>query len=574
MWGNDLPWALIDDPSGTLCHGGTHCWHDSPGGQPYPNNEDIVLTTRLDLSAPGRPLLKFWERYNLESYGDFGYVELSTDGTNWKGLFFATGFTGTRSREEAIDLSEYAGQTIWIRFRLKTDASGQFDGWYIDDVEVINNTAKLAYPFFDDMESANSESNWIPSTWGRIATGGHSGTHSWTDSPGGNSVAGISSSLVLAGTIDLSSAINPKLSFSQRSPNLGNDSIEVDISGDSGQTWTQLAEHHFVPQWGPVQPVHNPLAVVALPPPASSWAPVPPLDLAQYVGLADILLRFTLNGGGGGGWYIDDVSISDNGITPTPTATPTQTPSLTPTPTPTHSSTPTATLTATATQPPTLTFTTTQTPTRTPTTPPPTPTITPTATTTATATVTATHSSTATQTSTATATPTASPSPTQIPCVGDCNHDGAVTVDELMLGARIFLGGAGDPGDLRATLADCPAFDADGNEKVTVEEIIHGLNNAVHGCTPPGKTCGGFAGLPCADDEVCNLVDPTCSIVDLAGTCVPIPVQCPLCYSPVCGCDGVTYPNNCVRLLDGARLARDGPCDPQSVVSEGAPPCR
>lgn len=59
-------------------------------------------------------------------------------------------------------------------------------------------------------------------------------------------------------------------------------------------------------------------------------------------------------------------------------------------------------------------------------------------------------------------------------CVGDCNGDGNVTVDELVLGVNIALG--------TANIDACPAFDADGNGSVTVDELIQGVNNALNGC--------------------------------------------------------------------------------------------
>ena len=344
-----------------------------------------------------------------------------------------------------IDLSEYGRQpTVWLRFRLVTNGSGAYDGWYIDDVEVIDNTTTLPYPFFDDMEDAASDDNWIPSTWGRITTDAHSGTHSWTDSPEGANVPSVFSALVLAGTFDLSHARNPQLSFWH---NLQLSTVfcepggtaEVGLSVDGGLHWTPLVTY---------RPPEN-CWLVFDEGSVSSWTPVQ-LDLSKYVGLSNVLVRFTVTGNGITNWSIDDVLIDE--------ACP-----------------PTVTLTATATQSPTLTYTPTQTPTRTPTTPAPTPTITPTAT----ATATATRSSTATWTFTATATPTTSPSPTPIPCVGDCNHDGIVTVDELALGARIALGGTGEG---HVTLANCLAFDADGDGRVSVEEIVQAVNNAVKGC--------------------------------------------------------------------------------------------
>lgn len=58
--------------------------------------------------------------------------------------------------------------------------------------------------------------------------------------------------------------------------------------------------------------------------------------------------------------------------------------------------------------------------------------------------------------------------------VGDCNGDGQVTVEELLIGTQIAQGGA--PASL------CPAADANRDGTVTVEEIIAANQNAQHGC--------------------------------------------------------------------------------------------
>jgi len=57
--------------------------------------------------------------------------------------------------------------------------------------------------------------------------------------------------------------------------------------------------------------------------------------------------------------------------------------------------------------------------------------------------------------------------------VGDCDQDGSVTVDELVVGVNIALG--------ESPVADCPSFDADGDGQVTIDELTLGVNNALNG---------------------------------------------------------------------------------------------
>ena len=139
------------------------------------------------------------------------------------------------------------------------------------------------------------------------------------------------------------------------------------------------------------------------------------------------------------------------------------------------------------------------------------------------------------------------------PCTGDCNGDGQVTIAELITLVNLALG---TPGTV-----PCPAGDVNGDEAITVNEIVAGVTRALEGCAAPPRICGGIAGFPCPTGEVCDLRDPTCRSVDLAGTCVPRPQACIEIYDPVCGCDRVTYGNDCLRLSAGATLAHAGACN-------------
>lgn len=62
-------------------------------------------------------------------------------------------------------------------------------------------------------------------------------------------------------------------------------------------------------------------------------------------------------------------------------------------------------------------------------------------------------------------------------CLGDCNGNGQVTVDELVTGVSIALG--------EAPIENCAALDANGDRLATIDELVQALNNALDSCPPP-----------------------------------------------------------------------------------------
>jgi hypothetical protein len=70
--------------------------------------------------------------------------------------------------------------------------------------------------------------------------------------------------------------------------------------------------------------------------------------------------------------------------------------------------------------------------------------------------------------------PTPSPSPAPGVCVGDCNEDGSVTVDEILIGVNLIL--------RQASLSSCGLFDTDGNAEVTIDELLRSIQFLLNGC--------------------------------------------------------------------------------------------
>lgn len=85
-----------------------------------------------------------------------------------------------------------------------------------------------------------------------------------------------------------------------------------------------------------------------------------------------------------------------------------------------------------------------------------------------------------------------------------------------------------------------------------------GLTTAVWGQGQGGQFCGGIAGIPCPEGQVCVYPIGAC-FPDAGGTCRQ-QHPCPPAGRPVCGCDGVTYRNACVAEHGGVAIAHRGPC--------------
>jgi hypothetical protein len=310
-WFYDSPWGIVE-LSAAESHSGviSHAWADSPGGA-YASGADASLQLSIDLGMAVMPVLSFWQRYAFDANSDYGFVEVREGGSSvWKRLYFVTG-TSPAWIEGTVDLTNYAGKQIDLRFRVRADANGiNSDGWLIDDIR-IGETQKppIAYPLIDPMET---DANWLTSSWS-LAADAYNGTRAFTDSVGGNYGPETQSELILGNTIDLGNALHPQLSFWHKydtisKANYGGgggtyateyDYCRVYLSTNKGQpgTWTQLA---------------------AFSGSQATWKREQ-INLSPWQGVSDIRIKFVMNDNLASdgvttlaaGWTIDDLAIEN-----------------------------------------------------------------------------------------------------------------------------------------------------------------------------------------------------------------------------------------------------------------------
>lgn len=82
-------------------------------------------------------------------------------------------------------------------------------------------------------------------------------------------------------------------------------------------------------------------------------------------------------------------------------------------------------------------------------------------------------------------------------------------------------------------------------------------------------------GTRCVDDRDCKR-GSFCerrSCNEPAGTCAAFPVSCADDEMPVCGCDGVTYFNDCLRRAAGASKAQEGECQRDALTCQDLDDC-
>jgi immune inhibitor A len=142
---------------------------------------DMTLTHSFDLTNYSGPLsLNYWTWYDIEDGWDYVYLEASTDGENWKILntpsgtdadpqgsnydWGYSGYSGGKSAPvwifETIDLSQFAGQNLTLRFEYITDSNVTGEGFLLDNLSI----PEIGYS--TDFET--DRAGWQAEGWARI----------------------------------------------------------------------------------------------------------------------------------------------------------------------------------------------------------------------------------------------------------------------------------------------------------------------------------------------------------------------------------------------------------------------
>ena len=152
-------------------HSGKYAFWSNKGDE-----SDMTLTGAFDLTGVSGPVsMDYWTWFDIEKDFDYVFVEASTDGQHWtilttpsgtasnpNGASFGWGYTGQSNGwlQESVDLSQFVGQKISVRFEYLTDPGVNGEGFLLDDVTIP------AINYSTDFET--EDGNWQAAGFARI----------------------------------------------------------------------------------------------------------------------------------------------------------------------------------------------------------------------------------------------------------------------------------------------------------------------------------------------------------------------------------------------------------------------
>jgi len=174
----------------TSSHSPTHAWFCAD--ENFVKDQRLVTASPADLTTVPSGRLVFWHRYDFETNWDGGVLEYSVNGgSTWYDILAGNGSTipanpdrflqggyastlnsssnplggrqawsgaGTTWSEVIVDLTDFAGEMVLLRWRLGCDGSVSDVGWWVDDVTVLQGSDCAGgggLPFADGFETGD-----------------------------------------------------------------------------------------------------------------------------------------------------------------------------------------------------------------------------------------------------------------------------------------------------------------------------------------------------------------------------------------------------------------------------------
>lgn len=150
------PWGT----SNSVYYSPNNSFTDSPGNYENGAEETYQFNQTIDLTTATSALISYYAQWDIESDFDFCQFQVSTDGgSSWNaqcGLYTTPGsgpgtggvqpegeplYDGTQASWvlEEINMNDYLGQIVKVRFLLQSDGGLRKDGFYFDDFQVMFN---------------------------------------------------------------------------------------------------------------------------------------------------------------------------------------------------------------------------------------------------------------------------------------------------------------------------------------------------------------------------------------------------------------------------------------------------
>ncbi|MDF1520338.1 MAG: Ig-like domain-containing protein [Brevefilum sp.] len=289
-------------------HSGTKGLATNPSGNYNASELGWIESPAIDLSGYGTdtPAIQWWDWKHIESVSyDWARLDVTKDsGATWDVVWGPVGgVSDTAFNQQTVALNpSYNVADFQFRFYFKSDSSIQYEGWYIDDVGIIElpvpaPTEVFATDFDTDdggftVSGVNATWEWgVPTTGPEAA---YSGPYVWATNLAGN-YNNSEASYLTSPVIDLSSysGLAPTLSFVHWMDSESNtwDWGAVEVTKDGGATWDNAWE-----KFGDVM----------------TWTPKS-LQLDSSYAVSDFQFRFFMRSDSSvnyPGWYIDDVAVT------------------------------------------------------------------------------------------------------------------------------------------------------------------------------------------------------------------------------------------------------------------------